>query len=305
VEHEIHFFPNSPLPNIGLYRQSILEANEVKKQLQQLLEQGVILPSNSPCGSPIIIVPKKDGTWRMCINYRALNKIVLKNRYPLPRIDDLLHQLQHEKYFTKMDLKSEYHQLRIKEEDTWNTAFKTRQGLYEWLVMLFGLCNAPTTFMRLMNDVLRPYLDSFVIVYLDDILVYSATWEENMSHLMQVLETLKNHQLLANLNKCKFAQQCFVYLGYVISGGELEIDLAKMEAIMKWLIPTNFTEVRSFVGATQYLQKFIASFLAIVAPLHAITTSGKSFLWGKNQQKAFDDLKRNISQAPMLMLPNL
>jgi hypothetical protein len=168
----------------------------VKKQLQQLLEQGVIRPSTSPCGSPIIIVPKKDGTWRMCIDYRALNKITLKNQYPLPRIDDLLDQLQHAKYFTKMDLKSGYHQVRVKEEDTWKTSFKTRQGLYEWLVMPFGLCNAPTTFMRLMNDVLRPYLDSFVIVYLDDILVYSATWEEHMSHLMQVLETLKKHQLV-------------------------------------------------------------------------------------------------------------
>jgi hypothetical protein len=159
VEHEIQLLPDSPLPNIGLYRQSILEANEVKKQLQKLLEQVVIRPSNSPCGSPIIIVPKKDRTWKMCIDYRALNKITLKNQYPFPRIDDLFDQLQHGKYFTKLDLKSGYHQVRVKEEDTRKTTFKTRQGLYEWLVMPFGLCNASTTFMRLMNDVLRHYLD--------------------------------------------------------------------------------------------------------------------------------------------------
>eukprot|EP00253_Pinus_taeda_P024048 PITA_24048 len=162
--------------------------------------------STSPCGSPIIIVPKKDGTWRICIDYRALNKITLKNRYPLPRIDDLLHQLQQAKYFTKMDLKSRYH---------------------------------------------------------------------------QVLETLKKHQLLANLKKCEFAQQSLVYLGYVIGGGEMKIYPYKMEAIMKWLVPTNVSEVKCFIGVAQYLKKFIASFSAVAAPLHTITSSGKSFKWGK------------------------
>jgi hypothetical protein len=141
--------------------------------------------------------------------------------------------LQHEKYFTNLDLKSGYHQVHVKEEQTWNTAFKTRKGLYEWLIMPFGLCNAPSTFMRLINDVLRPYLDSFVIVYLDDILVYSATLEENISHLMQVLDILKKHQFFANLKKCEFAQQYLVYLGYVKSGGELKIHPTDMEAIMK------------------------------------------------------------------------
>jgi hypothetical protein len=177
--------------------------------------------------------------------------------------------------------------------------------LYEWLVMPFGLCNAPTTFMRLMNDILCPFIDSFVIVYLDDILVYNATWEEHISHLMQVLETLKKHQLLENLKKCEFAQQYLVYLGYVIGGGELKIDPAKMEAIMKWLVPTNVSEVRSFIGVTQYLRKFIASFSVVATPLHAITTSGKSFQWGKGQQRAFEELKKKISQAPVLALPNL
>jgi hypothetical protein len=154
--------------------------------------------------------------------------------------------------------------------------------------MPFSLCNASTTFMRLMNDVLCPYLDSFVIFYLDDILVYSATWEEHISHFMQVLETLKKHQLLANLKKCEFAHKSLVYLGYVIGGGELKINPSKMDAIMKWPIPTIVTKVRIFVGTTQYLWKFIASFSAVLAPLQAIRVSGKSFEWGKNQQKDFD-----------------
>jgi hypothetical protein len=137
------------------------------------------------------MVPKKDGSWRMCIDYHALNKITIKSRYPLSRIDDLLDQLQQDKFFTKLDLESGYHQVRIKAEYVWKTTFKTRQGLYEWLVMPFGLCNAPATFMRLMNDVLCPFIDSFVIVYMDDILIFSNTWQEHLSHVTQVLETLK------------------------------------------------------------------------------------------------------------------
>ena len=173
--HDINLQQDAPLPNIGMYRLSILENAEIKKQVQELLEKGFIGPSTSPCGSPIILVRKKDGSWRMCIDYRALNKITIKNRYPLPRIDDLLDQLKEVVYFTKLDLHSGYHQVRVAEQDAWKTAFKTNQGLYEWIVMPFGLTNAPATFMRLMNDLLRHFLDDFIIVYLDDILTFSKT----------------------------------------------------------------------------------------------------------------------------------
>ena len=158
-----------------MYQMSVMQNEEIKKQVQELNEKGVIWPSTSPYGSPIVLVLKKDGSWRMCIDYRALNKITIKNRYPLPRIDDLLDQLKHATYFTKLDLHSGYHQIRVAENDSWKTTFKTKQGLYEWLVMPFGLCNTPATFMQVMNDVFRPFIDDFVIVYLDDILVFRKT----------------------------------------------------------------------------------------------------------------------------------
>ncbi|CAL8120214.1 unnamed protein product [Prunus armeniaca] len=233
VEHEIQLVGDSPLPNLGLYRTSVTESDEIKKQIQGLLEQGVIKPSCSPCGSPVLVVPKNDGDWRMCVDYRALNKITIKNRYPLPRIDDLLDQLHGARYFTKLDLKSGYHQVRIHDEDTWKTAFKTKQGLFEWLVMPFGLCNAPATFMRLMNEVLRPFIDDFVIVYLDDILIFSVTWEEHLHHIAQVLEVLRTNQLQLNGKKCEFGKQHLVYLGFIVGAGELKVDLEKVQLLKR------------------------------------------------------------------------
>ena len=206
VQHEIQLQQDCPLPNIGMYRLSVMENTEIKKQIQELLDKGVIEPSSSPCGSLIVLVPKKDGTWRMCIDFRALNKITIKNRYPLPRIDDLLDHLKDAKYFTKLDLRSGYHQIRIPEGDTWKTTFKTKQGLFEWMVMPFGLCNAPATFMRVMNDVLRPFLDEFVIVYLDDILIFSKSREEHIEHVKKVFDVLRKEQLFLKLSKCEFGK---------------------------------------------------------------------------------------------------
>lgn len=177
IQHEIQLQQDCPLPNIGMYRKSVMENPKIKRQIQELFDKGVIRPSTPSCGSPIVLVPKKDGTWRMCVDFRALNNIMVKNCYHLPRIHDLLDQLNDVVYFTKFDLRSGYHQIWIDEGDIWKTTFKTKQGLFEWLVMPFGLCNALATFMRVMNDVLRPFLDDFVIVYLDDILIFSKTRE--------------------------------------------------------------------------------------------------------------------------------
>nr|CAD1816988.1 unnamed protein product [Ananas comosus var. bracteatus] len=305
VEHKIQLISDASLPNLGMYRNSVVENEEIKRQVTELLESGAIKPSSSPYGSPIVFVPKKDGGWRMCIDYRALNKITIKNRYPLPRIDDLLDQLKHARYFTKLDLKSGYHQVQIREDDTWKTAFKTRQGLFEWLVMPFGLCNAPATFMRLMNDVLCPLLDDFVIVYLDDILIYSRSWEEHLAHVKKVFMLLEEHQLRLNPKKCEYGKQSLVYLGFVVGGGELQIDPDKVRAIKEWPRPKNVTEVRSFIGACQYVWKFIRHFSVLATPLHALTKANQKFEWSSRHEDTFRLLQRKICEAHVLALSNL
>ena len=208
-----------------------MKNEEIKKQFKEFLEQGVIRPSTSP--SPIVIIPKKDGTWHMCVDYKALNKITIKNRYPLPRIDDLMDQLQQARLFTKLDLRSSYHQVQVKEEEVWKTTFKTRQGLFEWLVLPFGLCNAPATFMHIMNEVLRPFIDDFVIVYLDDILIYSDNWNNHVVHIHKVFEVLREEKIYLKISKCEFVRKSLVYLGHIVGEGQLNIDPTKIKAMLK------------------------------------------------------------------------
>jgi hypothetical protein len=199
------------------YRMSTPELKELQMQLEELLKKGYIHPSVSPWGAPVLFVKKKYGTLRLCIDFRQLNKVTIKNKYPLPRIDDLFDQLKDAKIFSKIDLRSGYHQVRIKDEDISKTAFRTRYGHYEFTVVPFGLSNAPIVFMCLMNGVFRKYLDKFVIVFLDDILVYSKSEEEHEHHLRMVLQVLREHQLYAKLSKCSFYQKQIHYLGHIIS----------------------------------------------------------------------------------------
>jgi hypothetical protein len=201
IQHEIHLQQDCPLCNVGMHRMSIVEMKEIKKQVQGLLDQGVIRPNPSRCGSPIMMVPMKDDTWRMRVDYRALNKIMVKNQYPLPCIDDLLDQLKNVVYFTKLDLCSGYHRIRVAEQDAWKTAFKIKHGLFEWLVMSFGLCNSMETSMRVMNDVFKPFLDDFVIVYLDNILIFSGTWDEHVRHVKKALDTSHRKKLYVKFSK--------------------------------------------------------------------------------------------------------
>jgi hypothetical protein len=183
VKHPIDLTPDAPLPNGPVYQRLLMENDEIMHHIQEILQKENIIPISSPCGSAIIPMQKKDGTWRICIDYRALNKIIVRNHYPIPRIDDLLDQLKGENFFSNIDLKFGYHQVLIEPTDVWKTTFKSREGLYEWLVMPFGLTNAPTTFMRLMDDVLRTFTNSFVVIYLDDIFIFSRMWEEHMWHI--------------------------------------------------------------------------------------------------------------------------
>ena len=254
------------------------ELAELRKQLQELLDKGFIRPSVSPWGAPVLFVKKKDGSLRLCIDYRKLNQVTVKNRYPLPRIDDLFDQLQGASVFSKIDLRSGYHQLRIKEEDTSKSAFRTRYGHYEFLVLPFGLTNAPAAFMDLMNRVFRPYLDNFVVVFIDDVLIYSQDEVSHREHLRIVLETLRTHKLYAKFSKCDFWLKEVQFLGHVISGDGIAVDPAKVQAVLEWQTPKNPTEIRSFLGLAGYYRKFIKGFASITAPLTRLTRKGVKFI---------------------------
>ena len=201
--------------------------------MQELLDKGLIRPSVSPWGTPVLFVKKKDGTLRLCIDYKKLNQVTVKNKYPLPRIDDLFDQLQGAGIFSKIDLRSGYHQLKVAEQDIPKTAFRTRYGHYKFLVMPFGLTNAPAAFMALMNRVFQQYLDKFVIVFIDDILVYSRSPKEHEQHLRIVLQTLREKQLYAKFSKCEFWLDQVVFLGHVVSSRGIEVDPRKIEAVLK------------------------------------------------------------------------
>ena len=282
---------------------TLAELKKLKTQLQELVDRGFIRPSISPWGAPVLFVKKKDDTWRLCIDYRQLNKVTILNKYPLPRIDDLFDQLQGAKVFSKIDLRSGYHQLRIRELDIPKTAFRTRYGHYEFLVMSFGLTNSPTAFMDLMNRVFRPYLDWFVIVFIDDILLYSRSELEHERHLGLVLQTLRQYQLYAKFNKCEFWFSRVGFLGYVVSADGIYVDPQKVEAVASWEQPTTVTEVRSFLGLAGYYRIFIEGFSKIAGPLHCLTRKGVKFEWTDRCEGSFQTLKEKLTSAPVLTLP--
>jgi hypothetical protein len=228
-----------------------------------------------PWGALVLFVKKKDKTLRLCIDFRKLNKVTVKNKYPLPRIDDLFDQLKDAKIFSKIDLRSGYHQVRIKDEYINKTTFRTRYGHYEFTVVPFGLSNAPAVFMSLMNGIFKDYLDKFVIVFMDDILVYSRTEEEHKQHLRTVLQVLREHQLYAKLSKCSFYQERIHYLGHIISKDGIVVDPEKIEAIREWSVPRNVTKVRSFMGLASYYRRFIAGFSKIAHPITSLQRKGK------------------------------
>ncbi|XP_025623583.2 transposon Tf2-1 polyprotein [Arachis hypogaea] len=260
VEFAIELVPGSGPISITPYRMSPLEMAELKAQLEDLLSKHFIRPSVSPWGAPVLLVKKKDGSMRLCVDYRQLNKITVKNKYPLPRIDDLMDQLQGASVFSKIDLRSGYHQIRVRDEDIPKTAFRTRYGHYEYTMMSFRLTNAPAVFMDYMNRIFQPYLDKFVIVFIDDILVYSKTEEEHADHLRTVLQILRDRKLYAKLSKCEFWKSEVKFLGHMVSKQGIAVDPAKVEAMMNWERPTSVTEIRSFLGLVGYYRRFIKGF---------------------------------------------
>ena len=243
IEFSIDLIPGVEQVSKAPYRMAPVEMKELAKQLQELLDKAVIRPSVSPWGAPVLFVKKKDGSMRLCIDYRELNKLTIKNKYPLPRIDDLFDQLKGACYFSKIDLRSGYHQLKIKPEDIPKTAFRTRYGHYEFLVMSFGLTNAPAAFMDLMNRVYKEYLDKFVIVFIDDILIYSKNPEDHAVHLQIALQKLREKRLYAKFSKCEFWLTEVQFLGHVVSKEGIKVDPVKIEAVSKWEQPKTPTEI--------------------------------------------------------------
>ncbi|GKE06704.1 putative reverse transcriptase domain-containing protein, partial [Tanacetum coccineum] len=299
VEFQIYLVPGTA----PTYRLAPSEMKELSEQLKELSDKGFIRPSSSPWGAPVLFVKKKDGSFRMCIDYQELNKLTVKNRYPLLRIDDLFDQLQGSSVYSKIDLRSGYHQLRVREEDIPKTAFRTRYGHYEFQVMPFGLTNAPAVFMDLMNQVCKPYLDKFVIVFIDDILIYSKNKQEHEEHLKQILELLKKEELYAKFSMCEFWIPKVQFLGHVIDSKGIHVDPAKIESIKDWASPKSPTEIRQFLGLAGYYRRFIEGFLKIAKPMTKLTQKKVKFVWGDKQEAAFQLLKQKLYSAPILALP--
>ncbi|KAL0546377.1 hypothetical protein IC582_016285 [Cucumis melo] len=281
IDFAIELEPDTTPISRAPYRMAPAELKELKVQLQKLLDKGFIRPSVSPWGAPVLFGKKKDGSMRLCIDYRELNKVTVKNRYPLPRIDDLFDQLQGATVFSKIDLRSGYHQLRIRDSDIPKTAFRSRHRHYEFIVMSFGLTNALAVFMDLMNRVFKDFLDSFVIVFIDDILIYSKTEAEHEEHLHQVS-----------------------FLGHVVSSEGVSVDPAKIEVVTNWPRPSTVSEIRSFLGLAGYYRRFVEDFSRIASPLTQLTRKGTPFVWSPACESSFQELKQKLVTAPVLTVPD-
>jgi len=267
-DHTILLMPGSAPVKVRPYRYPHSQKTKVEHINVEMLSEGIIQPSSSPFSSPMLLVKKKDGTWHFCTNYKALNAVTIKYSFPMATVDELLDELFGAQYFSKLDLHSGYHQILVSPEDHYKTTFGTYQGLYEWLVMPFGLSNAPATFQALMNSVFAEFLGKFVLVFFDDILVYNTTWNTYIQHLSLVLSTMQRHSLFVKLSKCFFGQTQIDYVGHVVSQDGVKVDETKIQAIKQWVIPTSMKQLRAFLGL------------------------------------AFDSLNTTLTHTPVLELPN-
>ncbi|KAJ9533200.1 hypothetical protein QJQ45_018307, partial [Haematococcus lacustris] len=309
VGHTIRTPPGAEAPYKRMYKLSPREEAEVKKQVAELLAKGLIEPSSSPYGAPILFVQKKDGSLRMCIDYRALNKLTVRDRYPLPRIDDLFDKLAGKRVFSSLDLQSGYHQIRITEEDVPKTAFLTPMGQFQFKVLCFGLTNAPATFQRMMNNVFKPLINECVLVYIDDILVMSNTPEEHVQHLRQVLQLMRENKFYAKLAKCEFNKTQLAFLGHIVGSKGIAVDPAKVQVVKEWPTPRNLKDLQAFLGLANYFRRFISNFSSLAAPLTNLTSKqvAAAYDWehfGGAELEAFNALKEALCSAPVLGLPD-
>ncbi|WVZ64083.1 hypothetical protein U9M48_013652 [Paspalum notatum var. saurae] len=305
VEFAIDLVPGTVPIAKAPYRMSGKEYDELKKQLDELLEKGFIRRSVSLWGAPVLFVNKKDGTLRLCVDYRELNAVTIKNKYPLPRIDDLLDQLKGAKYFSKIDLRSGYHQMKIQEEDIPKTAFVTRYGHHEFTVVSSGLTNAPAYFMNMMNLILMEELNQFVVVFIDDILIYSENRKEHEKHLRVVLEKLRKNRLYGKFSKCEFWLKKVALLGHVLTAEGVSVDPKKIEVVSNWKTPRNVTKIRSFLGLARCYRRFIENFSKIAKLMTELLKDKVSFEWNDEREKSFQCLKDKLTTTPVLTLPDL
>ncbi|GJP39060.1 hypothetical protein CLOM_g23451 [Closterium sp. NIES-68] len=303
-QHEIVEEPGSKPTFRAPYRLSPTELTDMKKQIEYLLAKGLIRPSTSPYGAPVLFTPKPDGSLRMCIDYRALNKQTIKNKYPIPRIDDLLDQLRGATVFSKLDLRSGYWQIRMADNSIHKTAFRTRYGSYEYLVMPFGLTNAPATFQAEMNHILRPLLDECVVVYLDDILIYSRDMKQHVEHLRRVFEILRRERFYVKLSKSEFALEKVQFLGHMVSAQGVHVDPKKIEAVRTWKTPENVKELQQFLGFANYYNRFVPQYAKLAAPLTNLLKKNTPYKWETKHQEAVEQLKQALTSAPVLILPD-
>ncbi|GBG76944.1 hypothetical protein CBR_g23158 [Chara braunii] len=305
VDHSIPLVPDYHVHHQAPYRLSIPEATELKCQLEELLRLGFIKPSNSSWGAPVLFARKADGTLGLCIDYSGLNRYTVKNSYPMPRANELFDRLAGNRFFTKIDLRSGYHQIRVATEDKPKTAFRSRFGHYEFTVMPFDLTNAPATFQTAMNDIFRDILEEYVLLYLDNILVYSRTLEDHLRHLCDVLQRLRKHSFYAKLSKCRFAQRKVDFLGHHVSDHDLHMDDAKITAIAEWPVPTSAKQLRSFLGLTSYYSNFIQGYARYSYVLTStLLRKNPSWFWTPLCEDAFRALKKAVTCAPNLRLPD-
>ena len=300
IDHEIPLIPGAK-PVFGpIYNLSKTELRYLKDYIDQMLARGWIRPSKSPFGSPILFVKKADGSLWLVVDYRKLNTLTVKNRYPLPLISELFDRLKNAKYYTRLDMQDAYNQLRVASGDEWKTAFRTRYGHFEYLVMPFGLTNAPASFQAYANDCLHDFLDLFCVVYLDDVLIFSETLEEHISHVKQVLSHLRDYGLTCKLRKCEFHASSLSFLGFVISPEGVSMDPDRVAAIQDWPIPTNVEEIQIFLGFTNFYRRFIEGYSRVVSCITSLLRKGQHFHWSSKCQAAFEELKRRFTFAPVL-----
>jgi hypothetical protein len=269
-DHTITLLPGSTPVNVRPYRYSPLQKDEIERQVHEMLQSGLITRSISPFASPVLLVKKKDGSWRFCVDYRKLNGITVKNKFPMPIIDEFIDELVGARIFSKLDMAAGFHQIRMATQDEMKIAFKTHHGHFQFRVMPFGLTNAPATLQCLTNVVFYQHMRKFVLIFMDDILVYSPDLETHIDHIHQVFQVLQTHQLYAKRSKCSFAIKQIEYLGHIISNKGVSTDLTKTEAMVKWPTPNSHTDLRGFLGLTSYYRKFERKYGMLAKPLTSL-----------------------------------